>query len=965
MEQQKTIYILDSYGLIYRSYYAFISRPLVNSKNENVSAVFGFFRNLFNIVKDYNPPCLVAAFDSRVPTFRHEMYAEYKANRDKTPDDLHAQIPVIEDLLQSFGVPILRKDGFEADDVIATVAAYCEKNKIDCRILSADKDLMQLVTDSTKMMSPDKNGGWATVDKSGVLEKWGVSPESMLDLLSLIGDTADNIPGVKGVGEKTAIKLITEHGSLDKIFENVDSIKGAMGEKLKTGKESAYFSRELVKLKNDVELEIDLEKFSTNNLNFANIGEKLKRHGVPSVAKSYLEIAVEKHQSTTAEDSYEGMELFQNPADLESKTSANAENTKADTANGLANASLTSANANFASPVKNEGDYSGITDLQSLQKVIDEAISAGVVGFDTETNGLNLQECLLAGFSLCSVAKKSYYVPIRVTDMLLAGEMLDESVALNELLRLFTAENVTVVLHNAKFDLQVLKAAGLDVVHTVEFGGIRKAKIFDTMIAAWVLNPDKVEGSGKTSFSLEKLAESKLGLIGTEFSSIVAKNQTFLDIPLETAIPYGAEDADFTLQLWQVFSKLIKEQNLESLFDLEMKVLPILTQMEINGINLDKAQLLNYKTELTEKIAATEKDIYSLCGKEFNIASPKQLGTVLFEDLGLPHGKKTKSGYSTDTSVLEELLSVHPVAAKILEYRGMTKLLSTYVETLPLLTDKNARIHTTYFQTGTATGRLSSRDPNLQNIPVRDEAGRKIRKAFVAPSGKALVSADYSQIELVVLAHLSNDEALCKAFNEGTDVHKATAALIYNTTVENVTSEMRRTAKTINFGVIYGMSAFRLAQDLGISRSDANKFLEIYFSTYSGITTFLDETIKKAEQTGAVETLLGRRRYIYGINSSNKLEKSGAERVAKNSPIQGSAADIVKMAMISVFSELQKTVPSAKLLLQVHDELIVECDEADTETVATLLKTTMENVIKLNVPLKVSVESGNCWGEFH
>ena len=946
MDSKNDVYIIDSYGLIYRSYFAFITRPLVNSKNQNVSAVFGFFRNLINIIKSHNPKYIIAAFDSRIQTFRHEIYPEYKATRDKTPEDLHAQIPVIEDLLSTLGVKVLRQDGFEADDIIATVATYCQAQNLGCKILSGDKDLMQLVTETTTMMCPDKAGGWQDIGISEVEEKWGVKPELMLDLLSLIGDTADNVPGVKGIGEKTAAKLLKEYGSLDGIYQQADSIKGAIGEKLRTGKESAYFSKELIALKYDVQIDFKPESFSTDNLNYKETGNKLKDLGIPSVAKSYFEYG-----------------LLENPDDfslesssVESSKSAKATSEKADILDASENQLEEKIEA-----VENHGEYKAIRSLSELTKLIDLALEKKLVALDTETNSLNTREALLAGFSLSVEEGKGFYIPLRVTDMLLAGDLISEKDALNQLKRLFDSD-ISICFHNGKYDLQVLKTAGLDVIHS-------KAKILDTMIAAWILNPDKTENGSKSSFSLEKLAETKLGLIGTEFDSIVKKGQTFMDLDVETATPYAAEDADFTLKLWKYFEPQIfsnpSNPKLKDLFDLEMKILPILTEMEMNGIHIEKSILEEYKVELEKKVKSAEKDIYELSGKEFNIASPKQLGTVLFEDLGLPHGKKTKSGYSTDTSVLEELATVHPIAGKLLEYRGMTKLLSTYVETLPNLADKMGRIHTNYIQTGTATGRLSSRDPNLQNIPVRDEAGRKIRSAFVSPANRTLVTADYSQIELVVLAHLSKDENMCKAFTEGTDIHKATAAMIFGTTPDSVTPDMRRVAKTINFGVIYGMSAFRLAKDLNISRTQAQDFMNAYFATYSGITQFMQDVILKAEETGYVETILGRRRYIYGITSKNKLEKSGAERMAKNTPIQGSAADIVKMAMIAVYNQLKEKVPSAKMLLQVHDELIVECDTTDAELVSKIMKETMESVIKLDVPLKVSVESGTSWGQFH
>ena len=961
------VYIIDSYGLIYRAYFAFISHPLTNSRNENVSAVFGFFRNFLNVLKNNKPGCIAAAFDSRVPTFRHEMYAEYKATREKAPEDLHAQVPVIEEILTAMGVPVLRCDTYEADDIIATVAHQCRETGRECRILSGDKDLMQLVTDSIKMLMPDKNGGWAETGKDGVVEKWGVGPELMLDMLSLTGDTADNVPGVKGVGEKTAAKLLLQYGSLDGIYEHADEIKGAVGDKIRNGKDDAYFSKKLIALNENVPVDIDFSCFCTDCLDLQAAADLLNKAGVPAVAKQYATLAVER----------KGANALTGEVQNDAGASSGARNdVSADSSTSGATAPTTSESpafddpaiqanseeaAAFIEPVQNAGNYRPIRTLPELRSVIDAALAAGTAGFDTETDSLNPLSARLAGFSLSWKKGEGVYVPLLVTDMLLEGALVAREDAFAELSRLFTSPDMTLVLHNAKFDLQVLATSGLDMIHGEADGGSRKCRLADTMIAAWLLQPDRLEGS----YSLEKQAEARLHLKGTEFADIVPKNSTFLDLPVDTAYPYASEDADFTLQLWNFYEPFLKEAGLEKLFELEMRVLPVLTSMERNGIRLEKKPLEEYSVELKEKLAVLQSEIYAAAGHEFNIASPKQLGTVLFDELQLPHGKKTKSGYSTDTSVLEELAAAHPVPQKILEYRGMAKLLSTYVETLPSLADANSRVHTSFIQTGTATGRLSSRDPNLQNIPVREESGRRIRSAFVAPTGRTLVTADYSQIELVVMAHLSKDENMCRAFRDGVDIHKATAALIYGVEPDVVSPDMRRTAKTINFGVIYGMSAFRLANSLGIPRKQAQSFIDAYFEMYSGINHFVSDCVQSAVDTGYVKTILGRKRRILSITSSNRIEKAAAERIAVNTPVQGSAADIVKMAMVEVYRKLSERFPTARLLLQVHDELIAECDEKDAPAVAEMMKETMEHIITLDVPLRVSVEYGKNWGEFH
>ena len=976
---EKTVYILDSYGLIFRCYFAFINRPLTNPRGENISALFGFFRNFHYILQHYKPGYIVAAMDSKTKTFRHEMYDQYKANRPKTPEDLHAQVPWICEILEALGIPVLQCDGYEADDIIATVSRKCRESGRTCRILSGDKDLMQLVDESTQILKPVTGGEtWKVTGIEGVEAEWGVKPPQLLDLLALFGDSADNIPGVRGVGVKTAAKLIGDYGDLDGIYAHIDEIKGAMQKKLADGKKDAYFSRDLVRLCDtvpcpDIDAAISRDKYT---FNYAAAAELLMKYGAPSVAKSYASLGVEKNSENTVVECPTGcIETTASTADVVS-IQPSAYSTTSLTQNDTSN-------------------YRALTSLDELTAYIDSALKAPQVAYDSETDGLDTITANILGFSLCYEAGKAVYIPIaRPSDDLFAdttGIPLKD--ALTQLLRLFQAKDVTVIMHNAKFDLKVLatniKKAGFKNAELTD--KILESSIYDTMIFAWLQNPER---TGKNSYSLESLGESVLGLKGIEFSDIVEKGQTFADVPLEKAAPYGAEDADFTLKLAQAQQKSgfdpstklrdrtaspaqppvvecrdsgVSRPQLEELFKLEMSILPILTKMELTGIHLDTATLHAYNKELTEGIAAAEQAIYKEVGHEFNIASPKQLQTVLFEERGLKAGKKTKTGYSTDTSVLEELALLDPVPRMILEYREMAKLNSTYVEALPKLVDDQGRIHTDFVQTGTATGRLSCREPNLQNIPVRNEAGRRIRSAFTAPEGKVLISADYAQIELVVLAHLSDDKNMCKAFIDGTDVHKATAALIYGVTPDQVTADMRRTAKTINFGVIYGMSAFRLANDLGISRTQAAQFIDNYFAQYSSVNAFIKETIKKAEETGYVETILGRRRPILAINSRNKIEKSAAERIAVNSPVQGSAADIVKKAMLGVSEALKKTKSPVRLLLQVHDELIFECpdEKATIEAAIALIKDKMENAVKLKVPLRVSIEYGKNWGEFH
>ena len=930
---KNTVYILDSYGLIYRCYFAFINRPLTNKDGNNVSAIFGFFRNLHSILKHYNPQFIACAMDSKTATFRHEMYKEYKATRNKTPEDLHAQIPWIDEILTDLGIPVLQCDGYEADDIIATVAKKCAQQGKSCRILSGDKDLMQLVTETTQILKPDHADVWKVTGPQGVQVEWGVPPEQLLDLLSLYGDSADNIPGVQGVGVKTAGKLLEQYKNLDGIYEHIDEIKGAMQKKLIDGKENAYFSQKLIRLCDTVPCsDIDDAVNNPIQLNFEKAAQKLNQYGVPAVAKQYAELAVERGTSTNATT------IIQTQSEYSQTEQVPSLEVK-----------------------QNKGDYKVVTNLEELQNyinLIEE--NEKIVAFDCETTSLDTLNTQLVGFSLSSQAGKGIYVPLYTSNLFENLDFIPQDKALEQIARLFNNPQVTVILHNGKFDYKVLRSNGIKINNNKP-----SCKLVDTMIAEWLLNSDK---TGKNSYSLEYLAETKLGLKGIEYEDLVPKGQTFADLPVEKAYPYAAEDADFTFQLWQKLEPQLKKQNLYELFtSTEMRLMPLLAEMEIQGIHLDSQTLYDYNKELTIGIEDIQNKIYSTVGHAFNIASPKQLQEVLFTERGLKPTKKTKTGYSTDTSVLEELALYDPVPKMILEYRELAKLQSTYVETLPSMCDKNERIHTDFIQTGTATGRLSCREPNLQNIPVRNEAGRKIRSAFTATPGTILISADYSQIELVVLAHLSQDKNMCNAFISGTDVHKATAALIFGVPQEEVTPQMRRTAKTINFGVIYGMSAFRLANDLGISRTQAAEFIENYFKTYSSVNDFINSTIQKTEETGFVQTIFGRKRHIANINSKNKLEKSGAERMAVNTPVQGSAADIVKKAMLDVSKALEEENTQAKLILQVHDELLVECpDNPQTiEKTISIIKEKMENAVKLNVPLKVSIEYGKNWGEFH
>ncbi len=943
---KNTVYILDTYGLIYRCYYAFMYNPILNESGENVSAIFGFFKSLAQIFKHYKPDYLIAALDSKTKTFRHLMYEPYKATRPKTPDELINQIDKIEQILNALNVPCVRSDGFEADDVIATIANRCKQAQRNCRILSGDKDLMQLVDDTTQILKPAKattnaGSGWEIINAEGVNAEWGVYPDKLLDLLSLMGDKADNVPGCPGIGIKTGVKLIMEYGGIDGILQNVQNIGGSNGKKIAEGKDSTLLSRTLITLKNDVPLPqeyLNLQKTQAFNFNFSKAKDFFKENRMPSVSKTYFEL----------EQLYASKQLNdQNDKDQ----NVSEQNDNSD--DGI----------DLVPLKKNEGNYKAIADIKELEVFITLALKSQIIAYDSETDGLDTENAKILGFSLCCQSGSAVYVPLSTSNDLFDQDKISRSEAFSQLERIFNNPQMQVILHNAKFDYKVLLSNGFKFTTPDQTPSCR---IHDTMLMAWLINP---ELTGKSPYSLEKLCETNLHLVGIEFSDIVEKGQTFESVPLDQATDYAAEDADFTFSLFNVlYPKLAENPKLLDIYNnIEIPLLFVLSKMERTGLNLSCKELEEYGEQLSKELIQIEKEIFKLVGHEFNISSTKQLQVVLFEERGLKTSKKTKTGYSTDTSVLEELQNEDAVAKLVLQYRELSKLLSTYVQALPKLVDKSSRIHTSFIQTGTATGRLSCREPNLQNIPVRNEQGRKIRSAFTASENTVLISADYSQIELVVLAHLSKDPNMTQAFNSGVDIHKATASLVFNLPAEQITPQMRRTAKTINFGVIYGMSAFRLAKDLDISRTQAKEFIDQYFITYKNVTDFINTTIENARSKGYVETMLGRRRLIRSINSKNKLEREASERIAINTPVQGTAADIVKMAMLNIDKALTQSNSPAKLLLQVHDELILECPDnpQDIENTICLVKEKMENVVKLNVPLKVSIEYGKNWGEFH
>jgi len=968
------LYLIDAYGLIYRSYFAFLTHPLRNNSGKNVSALFGFSRTIISLLDDGAPAAdsdgtpaeklvkplrLAAIFDSRTPTFRHRMYSEYKANRQKTPEDLHEQVPLVEEFLTSLGIRCLKAEGFEADDIIATLAEKCRKENRQCYILSSDKDLLQLVGDGIFELRPSKinrkdtgsavaGPSWELINTEKVKSEWGVEPSKVLDLLSLIGDTADNITGVKGIGDKTAVKLMTRYGTLDEIYKNIAAIEGSAGKKLAEGKKSAYFSQSLIRLRSDVELPVSsIDDLSAENINRTAGAVILMREGIRQSAKMLDANARYKPSAADA------------PSPPAESGTPYANNASAE--NRIFDAPLRGTVTDES--LLGDGVYKTVLSLDELKSILEQAKKQKYLALDFETDSLDAWNSRPLGISLALKPKEAFYVPVAphgvnfketenlTPQSLTSSDFLDPEKVRALISPFFADSGMTVIAHNAKFDYKVSRGWNI---------GRWRCKIWDTMVAAWLADPER------NNYSLDSLASYSFDCTPTKYFDIVHKGATFDTVSLETATRYSCEDADFCMRLKHYLeSVLIKTEGLHLLENLEMPLLPILAEMEGEGIMIEPKALISYGKELEKELAGIQAETWELTGHEFNLSSPKQLQEVLFTERKLKPGKKTKTGYSTDAAALEELAREDPVPALILRHRTLAKLKSTYVDTLADMADSRGRLHTNFVQTGTATGRLSSREPNLQNIPIRAEEGRRIREAFISKPGCVLISADYSQIELVVLAHLSGDETLISAFKENTDVHARTASLIFGIDESKITGEQRRMAKTINFGVIYGMSAFRLASELNISRSDAQNFIRAYFNTYSGVRKFIESLIAKTEQTGYVTTLSGRRRYVPTISSRNKTEKSAAERITVNTPIQGSAADIVKTAMIKLDKRLIKEKSGARLLLQVHDELILECPIDEAKTAAALVREEMEKAVKLNIPLRVSVETGSTWGSFH
>lgn len=907
-----TLYIIDGYGLIYRSYFAFINRPLRDMEGNNVSALYGFFNTLLMLVREYRPDYLVVAMDTAAPTFRHQLYEPYKANRDAAPDDLHAQVPRIQAILEAANIPRIGLDGWEADDVIASLTDCATRQGIHSIMVTGDKDLLQLVDEHVSALRPPKKGEnrYRLVGPSEVLEEYGIRADQVIDYLALIGDSSDNVPGVAGIGPKGAVKLLQEHGDLDGVYRNLEGLSASVAKKLTDAREMAYLSRTLVALRHDV---VDVTDFHTEQFRMDCV------------------------------DWQKALPLFEQ-ANAKSLVNAIGSDVKSEKSVSTPNKRHESSAA-WNKP----GTYHAVTDLGVLAKLLDRMADGGIMAFDFETTSVDEMLAEPVGFSFTDRPFEAWYVPLKA-----GGTQVVDPGKARELLRRCIVERKTALVgQNLKYDFKVMVRWGIEDA----------VLAFDTMLGAWLL--DAASGI----YNMDYLAEKYLGGYQTvKFSDVVPQKEgSFADVPLEDAVRYAAEDADVTWRLYEVLGQALKERELDRLFEsVEMPLVRILSEMELRGIKLRRDRLEHFDAEVVRRVEAIEHQIYDEVGHPFNINSTKQLQEVLFEERNLPTGKKNKTGWSTATDTLEQLARLDVVPRLILENRGLVKLKNTYIDTLvQMVNAQTGRVHTSFTQTGTATGRLSSRNPNLQNIPIRNDDGRRIRDAFVPEDGCLFLSADYSQIELVVLAHLADDAGLKEAFLHGQDIHTHTAALIFNLLPELVMPDQRRIAKTINFGVMYGMSAFRLSNELQISRKDAQTFIDNYFNRFSGVRAFMQHVREEAVRTKKVTTLLGRERFVPQIVSRNKVEQAGAERIVVNTVIQGSAADIMKLAMIKVVDAMQREKLDSRLLLQVHDELIFEVPEGELESMKALVKHQMEEAYRLSIPLRVNLETGRSWGEMH
>ncbi len=900
-KKKQTLFLVDGSAIAYRAYFAFIRNPLINSKGENTSASFGFVNSLVKIIRDEKPDYLAVVFDTKAPTFRHERYAEYKSTRAKMPDDMVNQLPRIHEVVEALNIPEFALEGYEADDIIATIATQAAEKGFDVYLVSGDKDLFQLVNDRISMYIPGKGAEQPTpMDREAVKKKLGVYPEMVIDFMALTGDTSDNVPGIPGVGPKTALSLLDQFGDLDKVLDGSDKIsaKGVRA-KVTENKDKALLSRELVTLDRDVPLEYKLDDLNRRE---------------PDMEK--------------AKELFSELEFFSLLKEFVGETPEAAK----------PEASV-------------EGKYQRVKTIADLKKLVSKLSSQKEIAVDTETDSLNSRMANLVGISLSAKAGDAYYIPIGHTTepkLNLPAEEVRQTLS-----PLMDNGKVQKMAHNFKYDLQVMERAGYTIAPIS----------FDSFLASYVLNPS-ARGHSLDNLAFEHFNHTMIPI--TDLIGSGKKQKSFATVHPDTAAKYAAEDADYTFRLRGVLAPELEKKKLARLYyDIEMPLIPVLSRMEIAGIKIDTEFLGQLSKDMETEMGKVERGIYDMAGYEFNINSTQQLSKVLFEELKLPTKGKTakKTGYSTDVRVLEELSKVHPLPRAVLEYRQLNKLKSTYIDALPALVDPDTdRVHTTFNQGVTATGRLSSTDPNLQNIPVRTETGREIRRAFI-PGGNdySLLVADYSQIELRILAHFSEDKGLIEAFEHGQDIHSRTASEVFGVSLDEVTSAQRRVAKTANFAIIYGVSAYGLSQQTDLSVAEAKNFIETYFERYPRIRQYTEGTVEQARKDGYVTTLMGRRRYLPEISSKNRQVREFAERTAINTPIQGTAADLIKMAMITIDKDISSM--KSKMVLQVHDELVFDAHTDELDALKKIVNKRMCHSVKLKAPLAIDMGVGQNWLE--
>ena len=931
MGSPKRLFLIDGNAIAYRSYYAFIQRPLITAKGQPTSAVYGFVTFLNRILEDESPDYIAVVFDTGAPTFRHKKYKEYKATRQKMPEDLFSQLAIIKDVVNAYRIPVLELDGFEADDIIGTLARNAEREGALAFLVSADKDFMQLVSNKIKMYKPGRQGTDVDiVDISAVKEKFGVPPEKVIEVLGLTGDSSDNVPGVPGVGEKTAIPLIQKYGSIENLYKNISKIEQkGLRQKLETHKDLAFLSRELVTIDTKVPLEVHFDHLKAAEKD----GEKLSQLFRELEFRALLQGV----QRATPSRPKPPEDFDVPPPDIELTDIHSDKNT-----------------------------YTLVTDVKTLKAHCAQLKKTGQFVFDTETTSVDSLNAELVGISFCMKPREAFFVAVKPASSAEQSDLFGKTpgpdqtagLAIEDVLAhikpILENPRIKKIGHNIKYDMLVMSQ------YDVWADGVA----VDTMIASYILRAD-----GR--HNLDALAKEHLQYKTVSFSELTGtgkEQKPIRQVPLQALSDYSCEDADITLRLWEALRpKLAKQEMMKLCEELEFPLVAVLARMERAGIGIDVDYLKKMSKDLEQVLESLVKEIHSLAGVDFNINSTQQLGEILFTKLKLPTFKKTKTGFSTDVGVLESLRHQHPIIERLLEYRQLSKLKSTYVDALPaLINHRTGRVHTSFNQTVASTGRLSSSDPNLQNIPIRTELGRSIRKAFIpAAKNDLILSADYSQIELRVMAHISADEGLTEAFRNDEDIHTTTAAKVFGVAPADITKDMRRKAKEVNFGIMYGIGPFGLANRLEIAQSEAKEIIARYFERFPKVKQYINDTISAARSKGYVETLLGRRRYLADINSANQNIRQNAERQAINMPIQGTAADMLKLAMIEIDRAFTKEAVQSQMLLQVHDELVFEVKKSEEKKIRKIVETLMRDAMKLNVPIVVEIGVGKNWLEAH